>query len=342
MKPIFFFACVIGSSCALQNPVPVAANPAAKAPTRSQSNGPTEAHPSPGNVRAVEFSRDFKWLAVGTFRVRDSTDGIVTIRQVATNRVVRTWTLGGGVKFLAFSPDGNALAVAGVGGKLSLWNWKTGRLLHSQTLNTDDDPDRMSLAFSPDGHTLAVGVRNITLLDTKSWRGRKLLAYSVPFDVVGHVVFSPNGGQLLASDNFEGNRGYSLVSLKKRKARSTPGFIAMSAPVFSRNGRFFAGGAQKFYREPPSAAFVWDARTLKIKRTFESERFQPQAFSPDARFVAGIADEGDYEGRVEIWSVSSGKRVRVFQQSARRVVWPHSATLLVGDETGVRRVRVRK
>ena len=80
---------------------------------------PVQAEP-----RAVEFSPNFKWLAVGTLqRHALTTTGTVEVRDVATNRVVKRWTLAEGVRNLAFSPDGSTLATGGFEGAHEVLRW---------------------------------------------------------------------------------------------------------------------------------------------------------------------------------------------------------------------------
>ena len=157
MKQVLFVTLLVGS-CTAQKPVQVALNPTsspkpANSPTPKPKATP---EPPPVEVRAVEFSRDLKWMAVGTLRRTVDIDGTITVWNCSTNKVEKSWTLKGGAKFVAFSPDGTLLAVAGTERRLTVWNWQKGNVLHSQTMKFElGGDDRMALAYSPDGRSLA-------------------------------------------------------------------------------------------------------------------------------------------------------------------------------------------
>ncbi len=60
---------------------------------------------------------------------------------------------------LAFTFDGEQLAVVGAGGKLKIWDWANGRITQSAQL----DAELSCVAFSPDGRTVAVGAFDRTI-----------------------------------------------------------------------------------------------------------------------------------------------------------------------------------
>jgi WD40 repeat protein len=109
---------------------------------------------NPGDLAAVAFSPNGRILAT------DGLDHGTYLWNLATGR--RTALPSGGDSYgqgsLAFSPDGNTLAVAVDGmyaGGASLWDIATGRLI--ATFSDPSGYDISSVAFSPDGKAFAAG-----------------------------------------------------------------------------------------------------------------------------------------------------------------------------------------
>ena len=335
MKPLFLFALLTLGGCTANKPIQVAVNPtSASNPAKTTQSKPA-ATPEPPvtEVRAVEFSRDARWLAVGTLRRAEEIDGRVSMRDVATNKVAKLWTLKGGVRALALSPDGETVAVMGAFGKLSVWDWKSARLLHTEVLAATDDNgggDKASLAFAPNGRLLATGTGGVRLLSTRDWKTQKKLSFDIGNSFLDFIGFSPDSQSLVAAFEDIGP-AYLLVNLKSGRRRVLQRGDALASPVFSPDGMLFVGSSHE-------QSIVLNLRRSKFKQIFKSEKFQPQAFSPDSRFVVGVASEGEDEGQVEVWSVATGKRVRQFKETTRRVVYLDAKTLLAGDENGARRL----
>ncbi|MEY2726335.1 MAG: hypothetical protein RLZZ458_2202 [Planctomycetota bacterium] len=107
---------------------------------------------TPPVVTAIDYSPDGRRLAVsGYHEVQIHTlDGSAPVQRLI-GRAQR-------IESLAFSPDGQVLAVAGgtpaLFGELQLWNVAEGRLLHAVTLGTDS---LFGVSFSGDGATVAFG-----------------------------------------------------------------------------------------------------------------------------------------------------------------------------------------
>src|SRR5262249_51250908 len=116
-------------------------------------------------------------------------DGTVYLWDAASGREIRR--LKGSPGFdgrfcgLAFSPDGQILALAGHA--LHVWQVDTGKLLHFEN---DQDHSLLKLEFSGDGKILAltrVGETNLQLLDVASWNKRTpfpsqrgIMAFALP------------------------------------------------------------------------------------------------------------------------------------------------------------------
>lgn len=95
---------------------------------------------------------------------------------------------------LAFSVDGRRLAVAGMSGKVVVWDVATGNEVAAWK-----DTQMRSVAFHPDGRSLATGHSDgtITFWDTSTWKKERTLhAHTGP---VVSLKFTPDGKTLLSS-----------------------------------------------------------------------------------------------------------------------------------------------
>src|SRR5258708_2132509 len=153
---------------------------------------------------ALEFSRDGSLLASG------SRDGTAILWSTATWKATHTLqnpekdtlypilSRPGMVEDVAFSPDGQTLALASRVGTVQLWDVGSGELVeplkgHSSAV--------LAVAFSPDGRTLASGSVDQTVRLWNVATRRELMQLdsgSVELHQVPSLAFSPDGRQLLA------------------------------------------------------------------------------------------------------------------------------------------------
>jgi WD40 repeat protein len=138
-------------------------------------------------VTSVDFSPDGSLVALGTKDGLMAQGGRVMIFTVEGGEELQTIEIPGeGVRDLTFSPDGAVLAVAGVQGRVGLWNtadWVSLGVL---------DAPASGVVFSPDGGTL---VSN----DGAMWDARTLqkMRDVPPADL---YFFSPDGALLAGVD----------------------------------------------------------------------------------------------------------------------------------------------
>ncbi len=352
---ILFTAALVAGGCTDKRATTAAtptSRPTSRATTQVESEqmAPTPT-PTPeeylGEVRAVEFSPNRKYLVVGTLRNSASIDGFITVRDCASNRVVKRWKVSGGVRFLAWSPDGKQIAITGADDKILVWNWRTKKLLYQGTLNGgDDNRGRMPLDYSPDGRTIAVGVPNIPLFDTKTWKSRPLKTRNSYIEMANHISYSPDGRTLLISDGFEGVSGFTAYAIPSGKSRDFSYFMPYDEPLFTRDSKLFIGNGApletgKGRANMGDGTFVFDTRTLKVKRTLKTEDFfDAQDISPNQQLLVGI--NGRKVSQVEIWNIVTGKRVRKMDDPAIALVWLDNKTLLAGDVDGVRKLAINR
>jgi WD40 repeat protein len=147
------------------------------------AGGPGELLPGVGpQVMAVAFSPDGRQVV--------AVDGTAVVRawDVATRQELwHSRARAQSYRCLAYSPDGNLLAV-GTQGLVELFDARDGRLVRTLEL---DGGFVGSVAFSPDGRRLAAGSLRVTLWDVAT--GQPALTLAGP----PLVTFSPDGRRLV-------------------------------------------------------------------------------------------------------------------------------------------------
>jgi len=239
-----------------------------------------------GNVNAVTFSPDGKFLAVA------SSIGIFLLDPFSLAEIY-SFDTKASMASIAFSLDGSLLASGSGDHTIKLWDVRSRTLVatlegHSSYV--------MSVAFSPDGSLLA-SVSNSTV---KLWdvRSRTLVA-----TLEGHssyvmsVAFSPDGS-LLASGGSD--KTVKLWDVRSRTLVATlegHSSYAMSV-AFSPDGSLLASGGG--YND--STVKLWDVRNRTLVETLRhSDLVYSVAFSPDGTILAS----GSEDNTIKLWDLKS-------------------------------------
>jgi WD40 repeat protein len=249
----------------------------------------------PVAVRALAFRGAGAVVATG------SDDGWVTLWDVATATVLRSWQAHrGGVRALAFSPDGKLLASGGEDRQAVLWDGTTGNKRRDLT---GHEGAIRAVAFSPDGGVLATGAADgkVHLSPTNGEPARVLDAPAGVTD----LTFSPEGS-LLACGTANGMiQVWEAPGYTVKRTWSGPGQEHRLA--FSPDGALIASTGQ---------GTLWESATGTLVRTLASDRpslVQCLAFRGDGREAAG-ADNGV----VFLWDPETGAETdMVMRLSAR-------------------------
>jgi WD40 repeat protein len=251
--------------------------------------------PFPGNteIDAVAFSPDGRMLAGA-----DSVDGIVRLWDIAAGRQIETLVVKrtDGTVTLAFSPDGQDLAVGYGGGWVRLWDVATGQQIGTP-LKSPSYP-AISVAFSPNGQTLAVADESGTVqlwdVATHQRAGNPMLQAST--EPGKKVTFSPDGSLLASVGNLGSLTLWDVAT--GQQARPLGGRTGeLNSVAFSPDGQMLATAGED------GTVRLWDVGTRQeIGNPLDggAGSVDSVAFSPDGHTLV----TGNYDGTVRLWDVT--------------------------------------
>jgi WD40 repeat protein len=207
-----------------------------------------------------------------------------------------------GVRCVAFSPDGDALAAGSYDGAVRLWNTADGT--HRKLTSGGYTP--RCLVWTPDG-TRVAGTAGPDYAGSLFWCSTDGEVSVVAEGEVGGCCLSPDGAVLYAATRdgicrWEVRTGEDLAMWPAR----SPAYLAASA-----DGKWLASThplvvSDSRSRESHHVA-VWDVRTGDVAKRIEwpSEFTAAVAFSPDATRLAVVKTQS-----LSVWEWPSGRVVR--------------------------------
>jgi WD40 repeat protein len=208
---------------------------------------------------------------------------------------------------VAFSPRGSAVAAAGFGGDVKLWDPRT--LEFRLMIPAPNRRSKRALAFSPDGQILAVGGDDqaVRLYDVNTGQPRGTFADHI--GMLMSVAFSPDG-QTLATSAMQieykdrkptgKNKGeirlWDVATSRIKQTWEVPDDSFAMSLNYSADGRLLAS--------VEGAVRIRDAATGAVRQSFKSERGRAMAvaLSPDGKLVAGGG-----VGELYVWELETGK-----------------------------------
>jgi WD40 repeat protein len=235
----------------------------------------------------------------------------VTLRlvDVASGQLLHTIEAPAIVNSVAFSPQGDRLAVSGQDNIVRLWDVPGGQPLHALEGHTSWVWD---VAFTPDGRTLATGSADdgtVRLWDTASGQLRHMLA----LNNVGPVAFSPDGRQLaVVSGGYSLHIGGSKVlfydTATGQLLRTLGGYNITLDVAFTPDGHsLIAAGGYEVH--------TWDVHSGQLRPTQESDTpVQSVAVSPDGQLMAWGGGEQQYA--VQMWDIATGQLLYMLEEQA--------------------------
>jgi WD40 repeat protein len=237
----------------------------------------------------------------------------------------------GGVRSVAFSPDGTRLASTSDDRTVRVWEVATGREALTLKGHTGQV---LSVAFSPDGSRLASAGQDGMVRVWEAATGREALTlkgHAGQVHQVQSVAFSPDGKRLAsASDHgtvqvWDAATGREALTLKGHAGQ----VHQVQSVAFSPDGTRLAGGMR-----------VWEAATGREVLTLRGHTGQVTsvAFSPDGSRLASAC----VDGMVRVWEAATGREALTLRGHTGQVLSvafsPDGSRLASAGQDGMVRV----
>ncbi|HNH81203.1 MAG TPA: AAA-like domain-containing protein [Acidobacteriota bacterium] len=190
---------------------------------------------------------------------------------------------------VAFSPDGQMLAVGGGGNVVIVYDVDTGQRLFELKGHTNDIN---SIAFSPDGKRLATGSDDQTIRLWDMLRGSELALLDGHTGPVVSVAFSRDNQLLVSGSRDRTVRVWDLAT--RRETLTLRGHRTnISSVLFSPDGNRIVTGSQD------GTTKLWDLQTGQQLATLKGHSSWVNAvvFSPDGKILA----TGSQDSTVKLW-----------------------------------------
>jgi WD40 repeat protein len=242
-----------------------------------------------GNVSAVAFSADGRWLASGSF------DGTAKLWDAMTGQDQRTLEgHTGPILGVTFHPDNGRLATASKDGTVKVWGVDGKPLLAL----AGGGPVH-SVAYSPDGKFLAAGLDNgmVALWDTAGKEAFTIRGCTgrQPAAVTG-LSFSPDGKRLASAGSDEPARVWDATT--PQEVRTFP------LPLDAWSSVTLSGGGRLAERRGNGDVLVWEVGEQPRSVTLRGHNgvVHAAAFSPDESRLATVGDDLT----VRLWDTRTG------------------------------------
>ena len=194
---------------------------------------------------------------------------------------------------LAFSPDDRWIATGGYGTEVEMWDVATGKKIRGFE---SDEEGGLTPLFSPDGKILVVGNRNsyTRLFETSTGKLINVLDKKLTHE----ICFNPEGTKL-AIAYVDGSIGIWDVKTGKLIREEKTAAEELLRINWSPNGELLVAAGLN------GKIMIWDARELKPLRELESpESVCFARFSPDgSRLIIAGSAQGSVQRTITAWGV---------------------------------------
>ena len=285
------------------------------------------------DVYGLAWSPDSTRLGVATFSTAQS--WVATTGKGVVNYGLPSNGSTASVPAVAWSPDGQDVAVTGEGPGVQVYDARTGVLVKtypdnaqaataastggylSARVTLSGGSGAGAIAWSPDGHLMATAFYGSYGQAVQVWKtstGHLVQTYTGQADEVGSLSWSADGTSLASSDDvsvqvWNALTGQRIYDFEKNTNCTTP------AVAWSPDGQTLA------YLSCDQVRVV-NPFTGQLLRTHtgphDSSGLFALAWSPDGKYMASAGDH------VEVWSVATGRTFYTFTKNAspiERLAW---------------------
>ena len=228
----------------------------------------------------------------------------------------------GAITQIAYSPDGDSLAIAGSQGVFLYEPETLAQVAHL----AKEVGIILSIAFSPDGTLLVSGGMDANIRLWNIETQEQIHAFTTHNLAVISVDFSPDG-TFLASASYDDTVRVWNIKKKRQVASLDTQNLFASEPqhvLFSPNDSLVAISVIK------GQLILWDFQTQKIRRQIDHQMIFPSiALSADGKTLLSIAP-GD-RGDLKFWDVETGKQLAIQQNTQNKRLIAHPNRNLVAS-----------
>jgi WD40 repeat protein len=298
-----------------------------------------------GSPEALQRNTCLAWSPEAKLLAASGDRGVVNLWSMNLGQPQHTWNVKGWVGALAFSPDGQNLAVVEFEDQaLSLWNIAKGTRIRGWA-------GASSVAFSRDGRTIASGVGTQAIEVWETLTGTPRVLAPGPQAPILSLAVAPDAPVIVTGELWGTIRLWQLAPGNSSQLREFDfsELQVVDAVCFDNTGRRFAAAGPcdtiiighrgqdetvrvrklRFRAQQPACVYaisyspdgtmlasggddevvrLWDVAAAKVLHEFTGHRscVRSVAFSPDGRTLASATDNG----AIRLWDLESGKERR--------------------------------